>query len=171
VADFFLQLHAEQADRLERRFADSNDKVMKESVKGTTTERREARATRYLSRVEDFTGKLSVPQRDLVRSRVGAIADTTDEWMGDRRFRQSETLSLIRARPSREAMAAGLRRILLDTDSWRRPEYVVKLKERDEQVFAMIAALDATLTPEQRSRLHRTLAGFAGDAAYLMAAN
>jgi len=46
-----------------------------------------------------------------------------------------------------------------------------KLKERDEQVFAMIAAVDATLSAEQRSRMHRTLAGYAGDIGYLVAAN
>ena len=106
-----------------------------------------------------------------MRARVGAIPDLTDEWMGDRRFRQSETLALIRARPTREAAIDALTRLLVDTDSWRRPEYVAKLKARDEQVFAMIAALDATLTPEQRGKLHRRLAGYAADVAYLMVAN
>jgi hypothetical protein len=145
--------------------------VLKESVKGSPQERREARAKRYLDRIDDWTGRLSAAQRDLVRARVDAMEDITGEWMGDRRYRQAETLALIRAHPSREEMIAGLTRLLVDTEAWRRPPYAAKLRERDERVFAMIAALDATLTPEQRSRLHRRLAGYAADVAYLRAAN
>ena len=171
MADFLLQLHPEQVGHLERKFAEDNAKVMKETLKGTPQEREERRAKRYLEQFEDWTGRLSAPQRDLVRARVAAIADTTDGRMGDRRYRQSETLALLRAKTSREQMTAGLTRILIDTDSWRRPEYVAKLQARDEQVFAMIAALDATLTAEQRGKMHRRLGNYAADVAYLMVAN
>lgn len=171
AADFLLQVHPEQVEHLARRFAEDNAEAMKESVKGTPRQRREARAKRYLERIEDWTGRLSPAQRDLVSARVAAMEDIADEWLGDRRFRQAETLALIRAKPSREAMIAGLTRLLVDTDSWRRPEYVAKLKARDEHVFAMIAALDATLAPEQRGRLNRRLGGYAADAAYLAVAN
>jgi hypothetical protein len=171
MADFLLQVHPEQVAHLERRFAEDNAKAVRESVKGTPQERREARAKRFVERIEDWTGRLSATQRELVRARVGAMEDVTDEWMGDRRYRQAETLALVRARPTREEMVAGLTRILVDTDSWRRPGYAAKLRARDEQVFAMIAALDATLTPEQRGRLHRRVSGYAADVAYLMVAN
>ncbi len=171
MADFLLRLQPGQVEHLERRFAESNEKVAKESLKGTPQERTQARAKRYLERIEDWTGKLSESQRELVRAHVAAIADYTEEWLGDRRFRQAETLALVRARPSREAMQAGLARLLLDTDAWRRPEYVDKLMSRDAQVFAMIAALDTTLTPEQRLRLHRRLGSYAADVAYLMVAS
>lgn len=171
MADFLLQLHPEQVGYLERKYAEHNEKTMKESVKGTPRERQEARAKRFLEQFEDWTGRLSGAQRDLVRARVAAIPDTTDDWMGDRRFRQGETLALMRARPPREEMMAELTRILVDTDSWRRPEYVAKLRARDEQVFAMIAALDATLTAEQRAKLQRRLGAYAADVAYLMVAN
>lgn len=171
VADFLLQVHPEQVAHLERKFAEDNARVVKESVKDTREERLEARARRYLERVEDWTGRLSAAQRDQVRARVVAIEDTTEERLGDRRFRQSETIALIRAKPSREALIAALTRLLVDTDSWRRPEYAAKLKARDEQVFAMIATLHATLTTEQRGKLHRRIAGYAADVAYLMVAN
>lgn len=171
MADFLLQVQPGQVEYLERRFREDNEKAARESVRGTPAERREARAKRYVERIDDWTGKLSAAQRDLVASRVAAMEDLAEEWMGDRRFRQSETLRLVRARPSREAMVAGLTRILIDTDAWRRPDYVAKLKARDEQVIAMLAALDATLTAEQRAKLHRKLGGYAADVAYLMVAN
>jgi hypothetical protein len=171
MADFLLQVQPGQVEYLERRFREDNEKAARESVRGTPAERREARAKRYVERIDDWTGRLSAAQRDLVASRVAAMEDLAEEWMGDRRFRQSETLRLVRARPSREAMVAGLTRILIDTDAWRRPDYVAKLKARDEQVIAMLAALDATLTAEQRAKLHRKLGGYAADVAYLMVAN
>jgi hypothetical protein len=171
IADFLLQLHPEQVTHLERKYAEDNARVIKESIKGTPQERLEVRTKRFLEQIEGWTGRLTAPQRDLVRARIVAMPDLADDWLGDRRFRQAETLALLRAKPAREAMIAGLTRILLETDSWRRPEYAAKLRGRDEQVVAMIAALDATLTAEQRARLHRRLSNYAADVAYLMVAN
>jgi hypothetical protein len=171
MADFLLQLQPEQVAHLERKFEEDNARAMKESVKGSPPERLAARAGRFVDRIEDWTGRLSAAQRDLVRARVAAMGDLTDEWMGDRRFRQSETLALARARPPREAAIAALTRLLVDTDAWRRPEYAARLRARDQHVFALVAALDATLTPEQRAHLHRRLRGYAADVAYLMVAS
>lgn len=171
MADFLLQVRPEQVAHLERKFAEDNARVAKESVKGTPQEQGERRAKRFVERIEDWTGRLSAAQRDLVRARVTTMEDIVDDWMGDRRFRQAETLALARARQSREEVIAGLTRLLIDTDSWRRPEYQAKLRARDGQVFALIAALDATLSAEQRARLHRRLGSYAADVAYLMAAN
>lgn len=171
MADFLLQLHPEQVVFLARRFDEDNERAVRESVRGTPQERLERRQKRYLERVEDWTGRLSPAQRDVVRARVAAMGDLTGEWLGDRRFRQSETIALLRSKPTRAQLEAGLTRLLVDSDSWRRPEYVAKMKARDEHVFAMVADLDATLTAEQRGRLHRRLAGYAADAAYLAVAN
>lgn len=171
MADFLLQLRPEQAAYLERKFADGNARAERETMRGTAQETREVRATRFIEQFDDWTGHLSEAQRRLVRARIAAMPDISGDWMDDRRRRQAETLALLRAKPSREAMIAGLSRILIDTSAWRRPEYAAKLKARDEQVFAMIAALDATLTPEQRAKMHRRLSGYAADVAYLMVAN
>ena len=171
MADFLLQLHPEQVVFLARKFDEDNERTVRESVRGTPQERLERRQKRYLERIEDWTGRLSPAQRDVVRARVAAMGDLTDEWLGDRRFRQSETIALLRSKPTRAQLEAGLTRLLVDSGSWRRPEYVAKMKARDEQVFAMVADLDATLTAEQRGKLHRRLAGYAADAAYLAVAN
>ena len=171
MADFLLQLHPEQVVFLARRFDEDNERAVRESVRGTPQERLERRQKRYLERIEDWTGRLAPAQRDVVRARVAAMGDLTDEWLGDRRFRQSETIALLRSKPTRAQLEAGLTRLLVDSDSWRRPEYVAKMKARDEQVFAMVTEIDATLTADQRGRLHRRLAGYAADAAHLAVAN
>ena len=171
MAEFLLQLHPEQVVFLARKFDEDNERTVRESERGTPQERLERRQKRFLERIEDWTGRLAPAQRDVVRARVAAMGDLTDEWLGDRRFRQSETIALLRSKPTRAQLEAGLTRLLVESDSWRRPEYVAKMKARDEQVFAMVADLDATLTAEQRGRLHRRLAGYAADAAYLAVAN
>jgi hypothetical protein len=91
--------------------------------------------------------------------------------MADRRYRQAETLALIRSKPDRDTMIAGLRRLVIDTDSWRQAEYRKKLRERDLRNFEMISALSRTLSPEQRSRVHKRVRGFLAQITTLVASN
>jgi hypothetical protein len=68
-------------------------------------------------------------------------------------------------------MVAGLRRLLLDAESWRPAEYQQKLRNRDEMTFGMVASLSATLTDEQRAHLTGRLRGYVRDISTLTAAN
>ena len=170
VADFFLQLDAEQVAHLERKFADDNRKFVRESVKGTPEERRERRVKRLVQHLEGWVGPLSEEQEALVDARHHAVSDLIDERLADRRFRQMEILNLIRSRPGKERMMAGLRRLLIDTESWRRPEYQEKLKEREMRMFEMFSALSTTLTREQRSHLQERIRRYMRDISTLSAA-
>jgi hypothetical protein len=168
AADFLLQLDAEQVEGLERKFVEANRKTVKES--GANTEQRRARAIRTaIDHLEVWTGTLEASQRELVATHLRALPDTGAERMADRRYRQAETLALIRARPDRQVMVAGLRRLLVDTESWRRPDYLRKLQERDTRNFEMLAALGNSLSPEQLANVHRRLRGFMADITALSA--
>jgi hypothetical protein len=169
LAELLVQLDAEQATQLERKFADENRKLVRESVKGSPRERFEKRVERYLEHIEEFTGKLSEPQRELVAAHLKPMAELNDERMGDRRYRQAELMAMVRTQPSREQAAAQLRRLLIETETWRRPEYQEKLRDRDERMFEMIAALSTTLTAEQRSHMKARLRGFVRDLSELTA--
>lgn len=169
VAEFFLQLDAEQVAHLERKFAADNRKFVRESVRGTPEERRERRVKRLVQHLEGWVGPLSEEQEALVEARHHAVSDLVDERLADRRFRQMEILNLIRSRPGKEAMIAGLRRLLVDTESWRRPEYQQKLKERETRMFEMFSALSTTLTREQRAYLQERLRRYMRDISTLTA--
>jgi Family of unknown function (DUF6279) len=169
IADLLLQLDADQVAQLERKFVADNDKLVRESVKDSPEERRDDRAARFIGNIEEFTGTLSPSQRKLVGERLKLGEDLTAERLADRRYRQGETLAMIRARAPREQMIAGLKRLLLDTGEWRRPAYQAKLRERDERMFELVAALFATLTTEQRSNLQDRLRSFIRDIAELTA--
>ena len=96
---------------------------------------------------------------------------STSAW-ATARYRQARDRSRSsRASPRASRWSPGLQRLLVDTESWRRPEYLAKLRERDQQHFEMIAALTATLTPEQRAHLQKRLRGFMRDITELTASN
>ena len=84
-------------------------------------------------------------------------------------MRHAETLALIRARPTREKMVAGLHRLLVDSDSWRRPEFLKKLDDRDQRFFEMLSKVSATLTPEQRAHLQGRIRSYMKDIGKLTA--
>ena len=162
VADFFLQLDSMQVVQMEKKFADDNRKFVRESLKGTPQERRERRMKRFVMHMESWLGELNDPQEELVATYYRELPDYVEERLAERRFRQTETLALIRARPSRDEMVAGLRRLFVDT-SWRRPEFARKLRERDQRFFEMFAKLSATLTPHQRAHLQGRIKGYMRD--------
>lgn len=168
MADFLLQVTPEQVSYLERRIDKDNEKLFAEAG-ATPKERAEKRGRRFIEAIEGWTGRLTAAQRELVAERVRAMPEVTDEWFADRQARQAEMVRLLRARPGREALVSGLRRLVLDTDSWRNPAYLAKLRQRDEQAFAMMAALDATFDAKQRESIQKRIGGYAADVAYLMA--
>ena len=167
IADLLLALDADQVSQLERKFASDNDKLVRESKEDP----REARAAKFIGNVEEFTGRLSASQRDLVRSRLAGAGDLVGERLADRRFRQGEALAMIRAKVPREQMIARLKRLLIDTDEWRSPLFQMKLGERDERMYELIAALCGILTPEQRASLQERLRGFIRDISELTASS
>lgn len=169
TAEFISTLEAAEVEQMERKFAEDNRRFVRESVKGTPEERLERRVRRFLGHLESWVGKLTAEQKALVVSRYPELRDVSEELLGERRFRQSELLALIRSRPTRPALEAGLRRLFIDTDSWRRPEYAAKLRARDEQLHMLISDLSATLTPAQRAHLQNRIRRFLGDITTLTA--
>jgi hypothetical protein len=171
LAEFLSQLDAEQVAQLERKFAKDNRKFATESTKGTPQERRERRASRLLDYLEEFTGRLSSAQRAMVAERVAAMPELVDEQLAERSYRQGELMALVRANPPREKWTTELRRLLIESESWRRPDYQAKLRARDQQMFEMIAALSASLTAEQRTYFQARVRGFMRDISELTAAS
>lgn len=169
LADFVLMLDESQVARIEGKFADDNKKLVKESLKGTPEDRRTRRAKKYVEQFEDWTGNLSPPQRQIIIERALALSDSADERLGDRRYRQTEFMRLIREKPPRAQVIAELRRLLIDTESWRRPEYRQRLNERDERIFEIVSELSATLTPEQRASVQRKMRGYVRDISSILA--
>jgi hypothetical protein len=169
-AELLAAVDATQVTHLERKFAEENRKFVRESIRGTPEERRERREQRFANHIEAWVGPLSDAQRALVDAHYRNLPDLSEEMLGERRFRQTEILALARAKPPKAEMQAQLRHLLVETDSWRRPEYLAAVRERDARAFAMVAELSATLSDKQRSALQSRIRGFLRDIASLSAA-
>ena len=169
TAEFLASLDPEEVAQIERKFAEDNRKFVKDSVRGTPEERLERRVSRFISHLESWVGSLDTPQRALVIERYRGLADYSEQLLGERRYRQTEMLALVRSKPARAQMEAGLRRIFVDTESWRSPEYAQKLRERDLKMHTMVADLSATLTEQQRKALKKRIRGFLRDISTLTA--
>jgi hypothetical protein len=161
-AEFLAQLDSAQLAHLERRFAEENGKRARESVRGSPEERRERSVKRMIGHLEEWTGKLTAAQRRIVKARVGAFPPMIENRLADRKYRQGETLAIARERDRAKAVAA-LRRLLVDSDAWRRDEYRRKLGERDALAFQMIASLSATLSAGQRAHFKARIRGYVDD--------
>jgi hypothetical protein len=170
-ADFLLMLDASQVADIERKFADDNRKLLKESVRGTADDRRTLRAKRFVEEFEEWTGKLSGPQREIIVNGARALADSTEERLGDRRYRQDGILHIVRDKPRREEAIAALRKLLIETEKWRRPEYTRMLRERDERLVEIVSELSSALTPEQRASVQRKLLGYVNDISAIVASS
>jgi hypothetical protein len=163
IADLLLGLDPEQVAQLERRFARENEKMVREAGDGTVEERNAVRAKKYIGHLEEFVGSLSEGQRAIVARHASDYDEATELRLADRQHRQAETLRMIRKHVPRTEMIAGLHVLLVDTPSWRNPDYRRKLAARDENLFAMIAELSATLSQEQRTHLQERVRGFIRD--------
>jgi uncharacterized membrane-anchored protein YhcB (DUF1043 family) len=169
AADFLLRLDAAQVAQMEEKFAEDNRKFVKESLRGTPAQRRAKRVKQFVGHLDGWLGSVTDAQREIVESFYADIPDLVEERLADRKVRHAETLALIRSKPSREQMIAGLRRLMVDSDSWRRPEFLKKLADRDQRFFELLSKISATLSAEQRAHLQKRIRSYMRDIGNLTA--
>ena len=163
MAEFLAGLDAAQARQMEKRFNKDNRKMVGDATDGSPDERREKRLERFVAHLEQFTGTLGDSQRAMVAAFLAGQSELVDERLADRRYRQAAILRLVHARPPREEAVAELRRLFIDTESWRNADYRKKLRARDQQLFELIAKLSASLNAEQRDAFQKRVRGFMRD--------
>jgi hypothetical protein len=163
AADLLAQLDAEQMQHLQDKLAENDRKFVKDFVGIEVEKRRRQQARKWIDHLESWVGPLEDSQKELVQRHVRGYADIAAERLADRRYREAELLRIVRTKPPRDETIATLRRLFIDTQTWRSAEYRQKLRQRDRQVFEMLSALSATFTPEQRMHLARRLRTYMRD--------
>lgn len=169
VAELLAGLDAEQASQLEKKFAEDDVKYARESIRGTPEERRRRRVQRFSDHMSVWLGSLNDEQRALIAEHYRDMPDFSEEVLADRRYRQLEIVAMVRANATKDEIAAKLQKLLVDPESWRRPEYLAKLKARDRKSHELLAALSATLSDGQRAALQSRIRAFMRDIANLTA--
>lgn len=171
MADFLLGLDSVQLKQMEKRLAKDNRKMVADVTEQKGDERLDKRVERFTTHLEQFVGgSLTEDQRRMVVGYLSAQPEFVDERLADRKLRQETILGIVRNKPAREEAIAALRKVFIDTEGWRNPDYLKKLRQRDQAMFDLISRLSGSLTPEQRSAFQKRVRGFMRDITEISAA-
>ena len=167
AAAMLLTVTPQQLDALQRQWDKVNRRFVREyRLEDGVEDQREARAKRLLKRIRDWVGNLGDEQERIATS----MANTKEIPLAfyrlrheDRLRRQREFLQLMTQRDDPTQFTAKLRHWLLNWEENRNPEYSRMYKEWDRKQGDIYAALDRTLTPQQRAYAVQRLQNFIED--------
>jgi len=166
LGDFLDRLSSAQIAHLERRFDEENRKFAEQWLAGTIAERRERRFRRLVHTLEDWVGELSDAQRTRVREYTGSAPLNAELRERERRRRQAELLAMLRARDS----AARLAEWAAHWDAGRDPDFAAANQAATQALLTLLADLERTLSPRQRTVAIARLREYARDFDLLAAA-
>lgn len=169
-----LSLTDAQLQQLERKYAKNNATYRKDWLDRTPSQVQEKRYDQFLDRAEDFYGRLSTEQRDLLKQQVAQSVFDPRLADAERRKRQQEALVLLRGfvagKPSpaeaRAALHGYIQRIAEPPPGPWHDQQQALLQEGCRNT----AALHNNTTASQRAQAVRRLQAYQDDLRQLVAA-
>lgn len=169
-----LSLTSAQLQQLERKYEKNNASYRKDWLDRTPAQVQEKRYDQFLDRTEDFYGRLSAQQRDLLKQQVAQSVFDPRLADSERRHRQQEALVLLRGfvanKPSpveaRAALHAYIQRIAEPPPGLWRDQQQALLQEGCRNT----AALHNGTSASQRAQAGRRLQAYQDDLRQLVAA-
>ena len=169
-----LSLSEAQLQQLERKYAKNNAEYRKEWLDRSPSKVQEKRYEKFLERLEDFYGRLTPEQRELVRRQVAQSVFDPRMAAAERRQRQQEALVLLRGfntakPPALEARAAIHAYVMRIADPppgpWRDHQQALL-----QEGCRNLAALHNATSASQREQAVRRLQAYQDDLRQLSAA-
>jgi hypothetical protein len=168
-----LSLTDAQLQQLERKYAKNNAEYRKDWLDRTPAQVQEKRYDQFLDRTEDFYGRLSTEQRELLKQQVAQSVFDPRLADAERRKRQQEALVLLRgfvaSKPSpaeaRTALHGYIQRIAEPPPGPWRDQQQALLQEGCRNT----AALHNGTTASQRAQAVRRLQAYESDLRQLVA--
>jgi hypothetical protein len=119
-------------------------------------ERAAKRRTRYIKRIEAWTGPLNNEQLQLVEDALGQIPDLAPAWLAHREQQIDRLLLLLESEPDTESLAQFLRSWWVEWDG-RSTADMEQWQLAKDAFTDFLNSLGATLTAKQHSRLQQRL--------------
>jgi hypothetical protein len=167
LAKLALTLKPAQVDRLAERLARDTSKARRELVRFAGPESLEERVKRYVEQAEDWFGRLTPAQKEMIRAALARRPEAQEAWMAERESRQRELVAVmarIRAeQPPQATATAWLRDYFAQLAEPRDAERRARLAMYREENAELVARLVNSATPAQRSALATKLRGYAAD--------
>jgi hypothetical protein len=151
LAPLLMTLTDGQVDRLEQRFADDNRKFYAAKLPKDPEEAVRARADWICDRLDDWTGDLTPAQRQRVEDLARAFPQIPALRLEDRKRRQVQLLTTLRARAEDPQTQAQLVTLLADPDAGRSERYRLTLVAWEARFIDVMVELERGLTPRQRA--------------------
>jgi hypothetical protein len=167
LAKLALTLKPAQVDRLAERLARDTSKARRELVRFAGPESLEERVKRYVEQAEDWFGRLTPAQKEMIRASLARRPEAQEAWMAERENRQRELVAVmarIRAEQPPQATAmAWLRDYFAQLAEPRDAERRAQLAMYREENAELVARLVNSATPAQRAALAKRLRSYAAD--------
>ena len=135
----------------------------KEFLAGDDAKRAKARRKRMVDNIEEWTGNLTDAQEARIDQFVRLHPRSAELRMTERLRWQAEVVSVLRSNRDPAALATRLAAVFAEPERGRSEEYLREAKRWEADLAQTMVELEAMLTPEQRRRALRRLAGLAKD--------
>jgi hypothetical protein len=139
----------------------ADEKTWREFSRRTPAERDARREKSMLRAIERFTGPLDAAQRAGVRAHVAESPSFMPEWRENRRLWREALAETLAARHTDPRFEARMFILVARPDDLWTPQYRAAIEQRRESLARLMAAIDATLTPQQRAAARRQLLALA----------
>ena len=173
LVDLAFSLTPDNIRHLEHKQAQGVTEYERDYVASSPEKRRERRYERILSEAERWYGSFGDAQRDRIRVLTDALPANYPLVVEDRRRRQRELQTILRAAAERtaprEEVARRLRQWVLDWERGRSPlyrEFAARYTAEAQKLFTAIANL---ATPQQRETAQKRLQNYIDEFATLSA--
>jgi hypothetical protein len=163
AARFLAGLSPAQRDELFASLGEDDPDLREEYCETPEPKRRRRQLESFVKTAENWVGKLTAAQRELIAARLAALQPTSCGWVENRiRVRRSFSELLDRSGTD-PAWPAELRRLLTSPEERWDPDYRLAFEANRDAIVALLTELDATLTQRQRAQLSEKLTGYARD--------
>jgi hypothetical protein len=157
---FLAGLEDDQLEEFFGNLADVNDEMYEEYSGRTPEEREENRNKSAIKGMQEYTGRLSEEQREIIRSGLARMEDASEQWIANQAEWQQRFRELAETRPDEVIYMAELTQLLVYPRHFHTEEYLQRV-ERNRVIFnVLLADLLNSLNERQRGKAVRKLDGY-----------
>jgi len=163
LASAFAAMEPAQLTSLDKKFAKSNAKFIKDNLSGASDQRDNKRIKQSLERIVDWVGDLKPEQEASVAALLKAMPRMAEHSYAHRLVRQKVLRGIFAANLDKDKLEVALNQWMIGWESGRSAEHERLWAQWLEQNRQLILKLTSMLTSQQRVHLTTKLRRFAED--------
>ena len=137
--------------------------MREEFCEAPENKRRERQFKTVVESAEDWVGRLTPAQLELVRRGLAPMRPSGCAWAESRVQFRRDLRELVESGARHPDYAQRVARLLSNPEERWDPQYRVVFESNRDAVIDLLAELDASLTPRQRAKLSEKLTTYARD--------